>query len=144
MARSLHKAVQIQDKVWITGGYSDEGYNLLADIWQLDLETLRWSKLNRELPVPVCYHAMTVTDEGKMVMFGGLVDNDNEEEDTVTPTNAVHTSWLTLPSLRSMAWEAVCHYWPEMSSLPASTLMKEGVPKDCVEMLDSIKNNNNV
>ena len=104
------------------------------DMWQLNLETMQWSRLIRELPILVSGHAMTVSEEGKMVMFGGMVEVE-EEEDTVTPTNALYTSWLTLPSLKTMAWEAVCHYWPEMSSLPASTLRKEGVPKDCVEML---------
>ena len=67
-----------------------------------------------------------------MVMFGGMVDN--EEEDTLAVSNAVYTSWLTLPSLKSMALEAACHYWPDMSFV-------KDVPWDCVEML-GINNNN--
>ena len=77
-----------------------------------------------------------LSDEGKMLIFGGMQKVEGEKEE-ITPTNAVFTSWLRLPSLKTMAWEALCHYRPDMSSLPASTLLEEGVPKDCVEMLGS-------
>ena len=30
----------------------------------------------------------------------------------------VFTAWLTVPSLRAMAWEAVCHYTPHIAKLP--------------------------
>ena len=130
MARKGHRAVQIQETVWITGGGNG---GLFGDMWQLDLETMQWSRHRRGLSFPVAHHAMTVTDESKMVMFGGWVEG--EEGDTVTYTNSVYTSWLKVPTLKLMAWEALCQHVPHMSSLPVSTLMKEGVPKDCVEML---------
>ena len=41
-------------------------------------------------------------------MMGG-----GEEEDTATYTNAIYTSWLKVPSLKSMALEAACHYWQD-------------------------------
>ena len=75
---------------------------------------------------------MTVTREGKMIMFGGL---DNIESNT--RTSAVYTSWLRIPSLRTLSWEAVCHYRPGLASVPASSLVREGVPRDCVELLTS-------
>ena len=83
-----------------------------------------------ELPLRVHDHAMTVSDEGKMVMFGGI-----DEENTMI--DRLFTAWLKVPSLRSMAWEAVCHYQPSISTMPHTTLLEEGVPKDCVEMLGS-------
>ena len=130
MARRCHSVVQIQETVWIFGGY--DGEDVFGDIWQLNMETLQWSRLSRELPVPVYFHAMTLSEEGKMVMFGGV---DYVEQNT--RTSAVYTSWLKVPSLQTMAWEAVCHYWRNISSVPSSTLRKEGVPKDYVEMLSS-------
>ena len=124
MARMGHCVVQIQETVWITGG--NDGNHVLGDIWQLSLETMQWSRHGRELPIPVHHHAMTVTDEGKMVVFGGVMGNEEGE----TLTDAVQTTWLKVPSLRTMAWEVVCH-------LPASTLVKEGIPRAVVEMLSS-------
>ena len=121
------------------------------------------SRLRLELPLPVYFHAVTVSKEGKMVMFGGV---DSIEQNTRTnkvkpaasptirlsPCVQVFTSWLTVPSLKSMAWEAVCHYTPHIAQLSqvgeASTsstpdlpvqaaLLAEGVPSGCLETLAS-------
>lgn len=135
MARESHCIVQIQETVWISGGIGRGGI-MFRDIWQLDLETLQWSRLSRELPVPVFFHAMTVNEEGKMVVFGELVEDEKEGEVSSTPTNALYTSWMKLPSLKTMALEAACHYWPDLSFV-------KDVPWDCVKML-GINNNNNV
>ena len=129
-ARRCHSTAQIADQVWVFGGY--DGDEVYGDAWQLDLSTLQWSRLRMELPLPVYFHAMTVSAEGKMVMFGGVDDIELN-----TRTNRVFSAWLKVPSLRSMAWEAVCHYQPGISSVSPTVLLEEGVPKDCVEMLSS-------
>ena len=129
-ARRCHSTAQIADQVWVFGGY--DGDEVYGDAWQLDLSTLQWSRLRMELPLPVYFHAMTVSAEGKMVMFGGVDDIELN-----TRTNRVFSAWLTVPSLRSMAWEAVCHYQPGISSVSPTMLLEEGVPNDCVEMLSS-------
>jgi len=129
-ARRCHSTVQIGKLVWVFGGY--DGDDVFGDAWQLDMSTMQWARLRMELPLPVYFHAMTVSDEGKMVMFGGVDDIEQN-----TRTDRVFTAWLTVPSLRSMAWEAVCHYQPSISTMPHTTLLEEGVPKDCVEMLGS-------
>ena len=129
-ARRCHSTVQIGKHVWVFGGY--DGDDVFGDAWQLDMSTMQWARLKMELPLPVYFHAMTVSDEGKMVMFGGVDDIEQN-----TRTDRVFTAWLTVPSLRSMAWEAVCHYQPSIATLPHTPLLEEGVPKDCVEMLGS-------
>lgn len=129
-ARRCHSAVQVRHIVWIFGGY--DGDEVFGDCWQLDLLTMQWTRLRLELPVPVYFHAMTLTEEGKMVMFGGVDDIENN-----TRTNSVWTAWLTVPSLRSLAWEAVCHYQPGLAALPAARLLQEGVPADCVSLVSS-------
>ena len=103
---------------------------MFGDAWQLDISTMQWTRSKMELPFPVFYHATTVSDEGKMVMFGGM--NDMYQD-----TDRVFFAWLTVPSLRSMAWEAVCHYQASIATLPHTTLLEEGIPKDCVKMLCS-------
>jgi len=130
-ARRCHSTVQIEDKVWVFGGY--DGDDVFGDSWKLDLSSMQWTRLKMDLPLPVYFHAMTVSEEGKMVMFGGVDDIDQN-----TRTNRVFSSWLSIPSLRSMAWEAVCHYQPSLANLPPAALLKEGVPRDCVEMLASV------
>ena len=103
---------------------------MFGDAWQLDLSTMQWTRSKMEMPFPVSSHSMTVSSEGKMVMYGGM-------DDMYQITDRVFTAWLTVPSLRSMAWEAVCYYQPSIATLPHTTLLEEGVPKDCVKMLDS-------
>ena len=147
---------------------------MFGDCWQLDLLTMQWTRLRLELPVPVYFHAMTLTEEGKMVMFGGVDDIENNTRDQplniddlrhylppfqnlnrkqkqmfiyqiklidvsklTARTNSVWTAWLTVPSLRSLAWEAVCHYQPGLAALPAARLLQEGVPADCVNLVSS-------
>ena len=128
--RRCHSAVQQGENVWIFGGY--DGTEIFGDIWQLHLPSRQWRRLSQELPVPVYFHAMTVSEEGRMVMFGGVDDIDNN-----TRTNCVFSCWLSIPSLRSMAWEALCHYTPDIGSLPSGVLVEQGVPRDCVDLLDS-------
>ena len=131
-ARMGHSSVQIGKHVWVFGGYDVYGYQVFGDIWQLDMSTMQWTRLKMKLPLPVYSHAMTVTDEGKMVMFGGV---NRGVEGHTTIRDEVFSAWLTIPSLRSMAWEAVCHYQPSIATLPHTTLLEKGVSKEFVKML---------
>jgi len=127
-ARRCHSAIQIGEIVWIFGGY--DGEEVFGDIWRLNMITFQWTKIQIDLPLPVYFHAMTASNEGKMIMFGGVDDYEKN-----TRTSRVFTCWLTVPSLRTMSWEAVCHYLPQLPA--ASQLIEEGVPRDCVELLSS-------
>jgi len=129
-ARRCHGTVQVGNHAFVVGGY--DGDDVFGDAWRLDLVTLQWRRLRIELPLPVYFHAVTVSGEGKMVMFGGV---DSIEQNT--RTNKVFTAWLTVPSLRAMAWEAVCHYTPHIAKLPKAALLAEGVPSGCLETLKS-------
>ena len=135
--RAAHSLVQRGEHVLILGGLGEDedgGEKVLGDAWRLSLVTFEWSRLD-DLPAPVCLHGTTVmehhpvTKEGKVVVFGGL---DEYEE----PTNAVYTAWLEIPSLRTMAWEAICEEnGAGMAAMSADELLKKGVPVDLVEML---------
>ena len=113
------------------GGFHEK--HVFGDAWQLDISTMQWTRFKMKLPLPVSWHAMTVTDEGKMVVFGGEVEHNLNGYSR--KTDRVFSAWLTVPSLRSIAWEAVCHYQPSIATLPLTTLLEEGVPKECVEIL---------
>ena len=135
--RADHSLVQRGEHVLILGGSGEDedgGEKVLGDVWRLNLVTLEWSWLG-DLPAPVYAHGTTVkehhpvTKEGKVVVFGGL---DEYKE----PTNAVYTAWLEIPSLRTMAWEAICEEnGAGMAAMSADELLKKGVPVDLVEML---------
>lgn len=129
-ARRCHGTVQVGDQAFVVGGY--DGDDVFGDAWRLDLVNLQWRRLKLELPLPVYFHAVTVSKEGKLVMFGGV---DSIEQNT--RTNKVFTAWLTVPSLRALAWEAVCHYTPNIAQLSQSALLEEGVPSGCLETLAS-------
>jgi len=129
-ARRCHGTVQVGNHAFVVGGY--DGDDVFGDAWRLDLVSLQWRRLRIELPLPVYFHAVTVSGEGKMVMFGGV---DSIEQNT--RTNKVFTAWLTVPSLRAMAWEAVCHYTPHIAKLSKAALLAEGVPSGCLETLKS-------
>ena len=102
-------------------------------MWQLNLDTRQWTRSTIDLPIPVYFHAMTVTGEGKMIMFGGVDDIESN-----TRTSAVYTSWLRIPNLRTLSREAVCQcVTTDLASVLASSLVREGVPRDCVEVLTS-------
>ena len=89
--------------------------------------------------MPVYFHAVTVSGEGKMVMFGGVdsIEQNTRTNKVLLPniviflqsvTNQVFTAWLTVPSLRAMAWEAVCHYTPHIAKLPKVNFTKLSLP----------------
>ena len=46
------------------------------------------------------FHAMTVSEEVRMVRFGGVDDIDNN-----TRINCVFSCWYSIPSLKFVPWE---------------------------------------
>ena len=109
VARSHHSVVQIKDAVWVLGGVGRE-WRMLDDVWILNLDTLVWSKCPAKLPQALCSTATTVSDDGKVVMFGGK-DKYGEVN------NKVYEARLQVPELKTLAWEAMCHHnGPGMAS----------------------------
>lgn len=125
--RRCHGACQDGFGVFIFGGY--DGTEIYADVWRLDLVTMRWGKLPGDLPRPVYFHASTLTEDGKLYIFGGV---DNVE--TNSRTNKVFSGWIKIPSLRALAWEAVTNY-VDIDNVEPAKLLEEGVPSDYVSML---------
>eukprot|EP00088_Acartia_fossae_P030476 TRINITY_DN3145_c0_g2_i14.p1 TRINITY_DN3145_c0_g2~~TRINITY_DN3145_c0_g2_i14.p1 ORF type:complete len:419 (-),score=42.95 TRINITY_DN3145_c0_g2_i14:221-1477(-) len=127
-ARRCHGLVQSGNQVWIVGGY--DGQDIFNDIWNLDLANFSWKKIDLDLPKPVYFHGVTLTEEGRLVVFGGVDCIQNN-----TRTNDIYSFWLKVPSLRSMAWEAVKFYIPKINRLPKGKLREIGVPMDYIATL---------
>ena len=45
----------------MTGGVKSDLSYLFNDIWQLDLDSMKWAKLSQVLPRGIFYHAAAIT-----------------------------------------------------------------------------------
>ncbi|KAJ0057367.1 hypothetical protein NL108_005288, partial [Boleophthalmus pectinirostris] len=57
--RRCHSCVQIQNNVFICGGYNGE--IILSDLWRIDLQSFQWIKLPATMPEPAYFHCAAVT-----------------------------------------------------------------------------------
>lgn len=81
MARRCHGAAQIDHgngiEVFITGGL--DGDAIFQDLWRLNLKTLQWTYFETcFLPRPTYFHAVSVTPQGRLYVFGGIYSIDEE------------------------------------------------------------------
>ncbi|KAL1494764.1 hypothetical protein ABEB36_010310 [Hypothenemus hampei] len=137
-ARRCHGAAQIDHgnavEVFITGG--TDGVSIFSDLWRLNLKTLQWTFFERcELPQPTYFHAVTITPEGRLYVFGGIFSVNDE----VRRSNAVYSTWVCVPKLSEICWEAVLQYSPSISKFSADDLINSGMPKKFVKRLDCNK-----
>ncbi|KAK7007729.1 Kelch domain-containing protein 10 [Halocaridina rubra] len=127
-ARRCHIASKVNNYVYVHGGY--DGAEAFADLWRIDLQTFCWEKLPHKSPVPLYFHSAAVTEEPCMYMFGG-VKSLLEEKRTARVTKV----WLTIGKLQYICWEALCHYAPNITSLPPASLLQMGIPSYIVDNL---------
>lgn len=86
-ARRCHGLVQYTDEdgtvyAVISGGYN--GTDAFGDVWKIDLSTMQWTCLTScVLPSPIYFHSASITPQGQMFIFGGIV----QQRDSVTLTN---------------------------------------------------------
>ncbi|KAK6644487.1 hypothetical protein RUM43_000754 [Polyplax serrata] len=140
--RRCHGSVQTQGdgqdpEFIICGGYNGE--KIFSDIWTLNLRTLQWTKWKEELKYPLNFHSTSLSPCGKMFIFGGICEIFNEEQHVLTfRTNAIFSTWVKIPKLSEMCWEALLFYAPHLTSLPRSQLLSYGVPLQFVERMGDI------
>lgn len=63
-------------------------------------------------------------------MFGGVKNLEENKR-----TSRVTKVWLCVGKLRDICWEALCHYTPNLPSLPPSALLQMGIPQYIVDSL---------
>ncbi|XP_031355710.1 kelch domain-containing protein 10-like [Photinus pyralis] len=96
--------------VFVLGGYenNEEAFN---DLWRLELSTLQWTLLARNvLPKSPYFHSVALTREGKLYVFGGM-----EGGTTLRRNNKLFSAWVRIPTLAEIAWEAFLHYFPDIA-----------------------------
>lgn len=138
--RRCHGSVQMleedgQDSEFIIcGGYN--GVKIFSDIWKLNLRTLQWTKWKEELKYPLNFHSASLSPCGQMFIFGGICEIFNEDEHVLTfRTNEIFSSWVKIPKLSEICWEALLYYAPKLTTLPKSQLISYGVPIQFVERI---------
>ncbi|XP_066253291.1 kelch domain-containing protein 10 homolog [Euwallacea similis] len=138
MARRCHGAAQIDHgngiEVFITGGL--DGESIFQDLWRLNLKSLQWTYFETcVLPRPTYFHALAVTPQGRLYVFGGIYSIDEE----VKRSNAVYSTWVCIPKLSELCWEAVLQYSPRIFKYSSADLINIGLPRHFVQRLGDKK-----
>ncbi|KAL3270195.1 hypothetical protein HHI36_009251 [Cryptolaemus montrouzieri] len=133
-ARRCHGAVQINVEdsiqIFITGGH--DGENIFDDLWRLDLSNYQWTCFTQcRLPKEIYFHATASTPEGRLYVFGGIYS----EEEKFIRTNSIYSTWLCIPKLSEMCWEAVLQYFPHIVDCDHNILIKVGLPRNFIKRL---------
>lgn len=126
--RRCHSISHVGDDVFVCGGF--DGDTIFNHLWRLHLPTKRWHFIECTLPNPVYFHDATVSKSGQAYIFGGVTDIE-----TNTRSDKLYRTWLTIPSLREMSWDAVNHYCRNLADESSETLLELGVPREFVSRL---------
>ncbi|XP_044754039.1 kelch domain-containing protein 10 [Coccinella septempunctata] len=132
--RRCHGAAQIDidgiHQVFITGGH--DGERIFDDLWRLNLKTYQWTYFPKcTLPREVYFHATASTPEGRLYVFGGIYS----DEENFIRTNSIYSTWLCIPKLSEMCWEAVLLYFPHIVCCDHNELLNVGLPRNFVKRL---------
>ncbi|XP_008548867.1 kelch domain-containing protein 10 homolog [Microplitis demolitor] len=114
--------------VVVSGGTVDHN-DAFNDVWSLNLSSLKWTCLERFGTVLPCYvdsHSMTISPAGKLFTFGGYIFNNDMEQGTCS--SSLNSTWLRIPNLTDICWEAVFHYYPDLKSMTDEEIISLGIP----------------
>lgn len=132
--RRCHGAVQLATEtgtqVFVTGGY--DGEDVFDDLWKLELPTFQWTRIDTcRLPRPTYFHSTAATPDGKLYVFGGIYISDD-----IRRSNEVFTTWLCIPKLSELSWEALLKYNPGIVDMKTNDLIDVGLPRRFIERLE--------
>lgn len=111
-ARRCHSLVRRAKYIIITGGiYHDpepQTHRLYSDVWIFNIEEYSWRKYEHSLPKAVFFHDAVITEDGCMLIFGGvhgIVAGSPRN-------NTLYSVWFGVPSLQKFALEALRKNFP--------------------------------
>ena len=125
--RRCHDCVLVGKCVFVMGG--TDGSNVFGDIWKLDLQSLQWTKVWVDLPRTLYFHSAAISSTGRLSVFGGVTHTNHKDR-----TNELFTAWLTIPSLKEIAFEAFLFYLrTNKSQCTSDVLFQLGLPSNLIE-----------
>ncbi|KHJ91701.1 hypothetical protein OESDEN_08428 [Oesophagostomum dentatum] len=71
---------------------------MFDDVWSFDLDTHHWKRMPFDLAMPVFFHDATITREGCLIVWGGVLDIYS-----TVRTNTGQYCYLEPPSLKTLA-----------------------------------------
>ena len=134
VARRCHGCVQMSNYAFIFGGTN--GVSIFDDVWRLDFDSFTWTRLDVTLPIPVFFHGATLSDSGRLTIFGG-VKEINPDPEVKTRTNDMFEAWLTIPSLQQISWMAFlsyCHL-DDLTTCSVDGMRKLGIPRSFTSLI---------
>ncbi|EYB85458.1 hypothetical protein Y032_0297g1720 [Ancylostoma ceylanicum] len=110
--RRCHSVTKWKRKAIVVGGCSADKddddvrrVDMFDDVWSFDLDTHRWKRMPFNLAVPVFFHDATITKEGCLIVWGGVLDIYSSVR-----TSAGQYCFLEPPSLKTLAAMALRPY----------------------------------
>ena len=93
--RRSHATATVDAKTWLFGGIG-ERYNAFDDLFELDMDSLTWTKIQIGQPKPSKLYACTLTplSDDKLILHGGYY--------CIRRGETVHDTWIL--DLPSMTW----------------------------------------
>jgi Galactose oxidase, central domain len=125
LPRRCHSCVQLGHEAFICGGYN--GTQIFNDLWVINLSTMKWTCLPATIPDPVYFHSAAVTDNGLMLVHGGVVQIDTRR------SSKVYAIWLKVPPLKELCWQSILASVADIDQISSHQLLDIGVPPDLVE-----------
>lgn len=92
-------------------------------LWRFNMDNLQFEKLEWEIPLLLYFRSTAVTPTGRMYFYG-------------YPMSTLQSSWLTIPKLKVIAWEAMKYYFKERMFASSDEHLKEiGIPEEFHERI---------
>ncbi|KAJ1358952.1 hypothetical protein KIN20_017537 [Parelaphostrongylus tenuis] len=122
--RRCHSVTRWKRNVIIVGGCSADNtdvdiryVDMYGDVWSFNLDSHQWKKMAFELTTPLFFHDATITREGCLLVWGGVLDRFSTMR-----TNSGQYCYLEPPSLRTLAAHALRPYIDYRSTDEANQL----------------------
>ena len=113
-ARSGHRMLAYQGKLYLFGGFYDSGGEMpkyFRDLWAFDLESLKWESLgDMRAKWPQARSAfLWLAHEGKLVMHGGYAKQVDDDDKEMEHGTALGDTWCWHIAEQKVRHSCGCH-----------------------------------
>jgi N-acetylneuraminic acid mutarotase len=127
--RKFHSCILVDDHIYVFGGmYSDlETFKPVENcLWRLNLNEIKWEKLNIKMPVLTYFHAACVNLNGQIFLHGGVKATDDYSSQS--RINHLYTIMVKVPKLSEICWTKLIANYPNLLNFNQKKLVDIGLP----------------